>query len=216
MTFANIKSWTLFLGSLLVAFVLWYVMFVEQPFNFWLFMSFSTLLLTAIALLGTSGLWRQSEWHFKNVLLGVGSAVLLWVIFHAGHNLLILLEDVLPNLLQDRAQHLDSVYANRGSLSRLVVGVLLAFPIGFGEEVFWRRFVQGFLQQRISALWAFILAVILYTGVHIGTGNPMLLLAAFVCGLFWGAMYWKTQSVVPGLISHMLWNPLIFIIFPVQ
>lgn len=212
----NTKSWIFFCSGLFIAFLLWYVMFVVQPFNFWMMMSCSTLLLTAIALGGTPRLWRQKEWSYKNILLGAASAVVLWAVFQAGHHLLIIADNWFPNVLQDRAKHLDSVYANRGSLSKLVVGVLLAFPIGFGEEVFWRRFVQGFLQTRMTAFCSFVLAVVLYTGVHIGTGNPMLLLAALVCGLFWGAMCWKTQSVVPGLVSHMLWNPFIFIIFPVQ
>ena len=35
-------------------------------------------------------------------------------------------------------------------------------------------------------------------------------------GLFWGGMYLKTGSLVPVLISHMIWDPLIFVLVPVS
>ena len=52
--------------------------------------------------------------------------------------------------------------------------------------------------------------------MHIPTENVMLVLAALTCGLFWGALYWKTGSIIPGLISHMVWDPLIFVLFPIS
>ncbi len=38
--------------------------------------------------------------------------------------------------------------------------------------------------------------------------------AAFVCGLFWGPMMWKSRSLRPGMISHAVWDLGIFVLSP--
>jgi membrane protease YdiL (CAAX protease family) len=42
----------------------------------------------------------------------------------------------------------------------------------------------------------------------------MLLVAAGVCGLFWGLLYWREQNLIPVIISHSLWDVMIFVLFP--
>jgi membrane protease YdiL (CAAX protease family) len=42
----------------------------------------------------------------------------------------------------------------------------------------------------------------------------VLLAAAALCGLFWGAMLLRYRSVWPGLISHALWDVAAFVLFP--
>jgi len=210
------KKQNIFLvAGIVLAVILWYVMFVIRPFNFWLMMSFSTGLLSILTFFVMGRLWQRAEWNGRNILLGIASALLLWGVFWIGNHILIFISDIFPELPLQRAENINSVYANRGALSRYVVAALLFFPIGFGEEVFWRGFVQSSLQNKIKPLYAWLLATFLYMAVHIATGNPILLIAALVCGLFWGWMYWKTGSLVPVLISHMLWDPLIFIILPI-
>ena len=39
--------------------------------------------------------------------------------------------------------------------------------------------------------------------------------AAGLCGLFWGLLYMRTRSVWPGLVSHALWDLVIFVLAPV-
>lgn len=46
------------------------------------------------------------------------------------------------------------------------------------------------------------------------TGNPVLLLAALVCGLFWGLLYHFTKSLPLVVISHTAWDLLVFLVFP--
>ena len=43
-----------------------------------------------------------------------------------------------------------------------------------------------------------------------------LLLAALVCGLFWGGMFWRIGRLWPVIISHAAWDVLIFVIRPIQ
>jgi membrane protease YdiL (CAAX protease family) len=199
-----------------LAFVLWGGIFVLKPFNFWFMLTFSTFLLAAIAFLLGRPLPLSREFTARNVLLGVVLAALLYAVFYAGNQFLKMVSGLFPALLPDRAGNIASVYANLGGLSPAVVSLLLFFPIGFGEEVFWRGFVQRRLSERWSAGLAFVVTSLLYTGIHLGTGNPVLILAALTCGLFWGGFYWATGSLVPVLVSHMLWDPFIFVIAPIK
>jgi uncharacterized protein len=202
--------------SILLAFALWAIMFVLRPLNFWLMLSFSTCLLGGIALTHVSPILRREELSLQNFLLGFLMAGLLYAIFWLGNRFLIFVSMLFPHLLPDRSGNISSVYANLGSLPPALVGALLFFPIGFGEEIFWRGFVQRRFAERWNPAVGFVLALLLYTGVHLPTGNPVLILAAFTCGAFWGGLYWLTGSILPVLISHMLWDPAIFVIWPIK
>jgi membrane protease YdiL (CAAX protease family) len=63
---------------------------------------------------------------------------------------------------------------------------------------------------------AYFVTILLYAGIHLPTKNPVLILAALTCGVFWGGLYWATGRLVPVLVSHMLWDPAIFVIFPIR
>jgi len=203
-------------ASIGLAFVLWFVMFVLQPLNFWVMLTFSTSLLSVVAFVLGRPLIPSREFTAKNVLVGVLLAALLYAVFYLGNQFLLLVSRLFPSLLPDPARDIASVYANLGGLSPSLVAFLLFFPIGFGEEIFWRGFVQRGFKQRGSATPAFVLTTLLYTAIHVPTGNPVLILAALTCGLFWGGFYWATGRLVPVLVSHMLWDPFIFVIFPIR
>ena len=203
-------------ASIGLAFVLWVVMFVLQPLNFWAMLTFSTCLLSAVAFVLGRPLLSVREFTPKDVLLGVVLAALLYAIFYAGNQFLMTASRFFPDLLPDRAGNIGSVYANLGGLSPTLAGLLLFFPIGFGEEIFWRGFVQRRFRESGTARSAFILTTLLYVAIHVPTGNPVLILAALTCGLFWGGFYWATGRLVPVLVSHMLWDPFIFVIVPIN
>ncbi len=54
----------------------------------------------------------------------------------------------------------------------------------------------------------------LYTAVHLASGNIMLVLAAAVCGVFWGWLYLRYRSPVLNIVSHTLWDLAVFVVFP--
>jgi len=203
-------------ASIALAFVLWYAMFVIRPFNFWLMMSFSTSVLACIAFAFGRPLFQKQEWSGKNLAIGFASAALLYGIFWLGNQVTIWVAENLPSLLPNRSEDLTAVYANRGALPPALVGALLFFPIGFGEEVFWRGFIQRFFLAKWNGPKAFTVTALLYVLVHLATGNPILIAAAFACGVFWSGLYWATGSLVPVLVSHMLWDPFIFILYPIM
>lgn len=202
--------------SIVLAFVLWIVMFVFRPLNFWFMMSFSTSLLTIISYAFARPLIPKNELTWKNLILGIVLAAILYGLFWVGKQGLFVISKLFPNLLSNPLTNIHAVYANRGALPPQLVGALLFFPIGFGEEIFWRGFIQRHFTKKWNGWSAFALTSFLYTAVHLPTGNPVLILAALTCGLFWGGLYRATGTLVPVLISHMLWDPAIFVIWPIR
>jgi membrane protease YdiL (CAAX protease family) len=203
-------------ASIVLASVLWTIMFVLRPLNFWIMMSLSTSLLAIISFYFGRPLLPRDELTSRNVVLGILLAGVLYAVFWIGNEALKILAEVLPNLLSNRSENLSAIYNQDGRMPLHLVGILLFFPIGFGEEIFWRGFVQRRLSRRWNPVNGFMLTTFLYTILHLPTGNPVLILAALTCGLFWGGLYWATGALVPVLVSHMLWDPAIFVLWPIK
>ena len=43
---------------------------------------------------------------------------------------------------------------------------------------------------------------------------PVLLVAALGAGAFWSALVVKTRSAVPALLSHLLWDVAVLLLWP--
>jgi len=143
----------------------------------------------------------------RKVGFGIASAAALYGVFAVGRALAL-------RLFPFAAAGIDHVYALRTGVPILRVVLLIALIIGPGEELFWR----GFFQERTGATtkpaFGFILTAVLYTAVHLASGNIMLVLAAAVCGVFWGWLYLRFRSPVLNIISHTLWDLAVFVVFP--
>ena len=106
------------------------------------------------------------------------------------------------------------VYAFKGDAEGIRIGLLMLLVIGPGEEFFWRGFMQRHFQFRLGKWQGFLLATLIYTGVHVLTGNLMLIVAALVAGLFWGWMFMRYNSMVMNIVSHTIWDISVFLLFP--
>jgi membrane protease YdiL (CAAX protease family) len=196
-----------------VAALFWLLMFYpwpQPPFNFW------AIMLTATLVLAGSALWlgrreRAEVYRFcgQHLLIGILSVPLLYAFFWGGKHLAVLILPFSP-------EQISGIYATKSQAPAWLIGLLLLTWIGPAEEIFWRGFVQHRLMRRYGTWGGFIVATVLYTLIHIWAGNLMLLAAAGVAGVFWGLMYLRYRSVWPGLISHALWDALIFVIAPLQ
>lgn len=192
---------------------LWFAMFspwgIDDKF-FWAVMMFSTGVLGCCALgidrkrLGAVYFFKR--WH---VLVGVLFAGVLYFVFFAGNFLSM-------HIFSFAGSQVADVYSTRSSGRLWVIGLMLFLWIGPLEEVFWRGFVQRRLGERFGDWRGYLLTCGVYTLVHIFSFNLMLIAAAGVCGVFWGWMFKRFKSVWPGLISHALWDVLIFVILPVE
>lgn len=195
--------------SLIAAIILWYFVFVFPYGIFWVKMAIATPILAAISI--SQLIPRKEDFlsiRMRHIVIGVGSAALLYGVFYIGNIILAL---VLPG-----SHHMvATVYATGRALPHWAIALLLLFVTSPAEEIYWHRFVQRTLGDRFGRLPAFFATVSLYTLVHIVTLNPALVLAAFVAGLVWGYIYYREGSIVPTVISHALWATTIFVLLPV-
>jgi len=192
---------------------LWFIMFSQwtAPYlNFWLSMLFSACVLLAMSFwLGKD--WRaQFSVNIPAIVVGLLSAVLLWGIFYLGN--------FFSNLLFDFARpQVHNIYGLRDGNSHGLIALALLFVIGPAETVFWQGFIQRGMMNATGAWKGFILTTLIYALVHVWSFNFMLLMAALICGAFWGFMYMalKPRNLVPLLISHAFWDVMVFILFPI-
>ena len=92
--------------------------------------------------------------------------------------------------------------------------MLIILFIGPGEELFWRGFIQGNLTRLLGNRMGLVLAVMYYSIIHIATGNVVLIVAALTGGLFWGWLYLRYKSMLINIVSHLVWDVMVFLIFP--
>jgi uncharacterized protein len=143
----------------------------------------------------------------RRVALGALSAAVLYAVFWAGNA-------AARSLLPFAPSGIAGVYGFRTGASLIRIVLLMTFLIGPGEELFWRGLLQRRAMSRFGPVPGFLAAATLYAGVHAAGGNAMLVLAAAVCGLFWGAIYLRTRSVLLVAVSHTLWDLAVFVVFP--
>jgi membrane protease YdiL (CAAX protease family) len=199
----------------LLAVLLFSPMFVLHglgAFDFWWWMSCNLVVLISISL------FLDSSYRFflradfssgisRKILFGLASSIILYFFFFIGNKLSRLMFDF-------AGDGISNVYAFKGDAEGIRIGLLMLLIIGPGEEFFWRGFLQRNFQDRLGKWRGFVIATIIYTGVHLLTGNVMLILAALIAGLFWGWMYLKYNSMVMNIISHTVWDIAVFLIFP--
>jgi membrane protease YdiL (CAAX protease family) len=189
-----------------------FVLHQVGPFDFWWWMSANLFVLIMICFFTD---WEYpyllqkdfSKGFLKKTAIGLLSAFLLYIIFFAGNYLS-------RKWFNFAGSGIENVYKFKGDASGIRIALLMILVIGPGEEIFWR----GYLQRKISlktGKWAgLLLALVLYTGVHVFTGNIMLIMAALICGFFWGWIYLKYNSMLINVISHTVWDIVVFLILP--
>ncbi len=191
----------------LTAGILWFFLFDLHLLNFWVEMSLSLILLVALARVFQKDLWAWGPFQLRYLLLGFGSFIVLYGIFALGN----LLSGL---ILPFKNAQIAAVYLNKEQAPTWLISVLLLLIIAPGEEIFWR----GFLQRRLALRWGdsagWIIGSLAYGAVHLLTGNVMLVIAALVCGFYWGFLYRWQKSLWPVLISHALWDLTAFVILP--
>jgi membrane protease YdiL (CAAX protease family) len=196
-----------------VAVGLWFVMFspwTAPHLNFWVSMLFSGSVLLAMSFaLGRD--WKaQFSVDIRAVLVGILSAVLLWVIFYIGN--------FFSNLFFDFARpQVHDIYGLRDGNNHVLIALGMLFIIGPAETIFWQGFIQRKAMDEMGAWKGFIVTTLIYALAHIWSFNFMLLMAALICGAFWGLMYMmlKPRNLTPVLISHAVWDVMVFILFPI-
>ncbi|MDO4586322.1 MAG: CPBP family glutamic-type intramembrane protease [Planctomycetia bacterium] len=201
--------------AILIAFVLWGVMFspwTASRIPFWPMMSLSAgiLLMTAF---GFRHDWRDllqqtPRSRLRTLLYGFALAAFLWGIFWIG-------DKASSFLFGFASGQVDHVYTLKEGISPWTIGLLLLILIGPAEEIFWRGYVQRTLADLYGPNRAMFFSIGVYALVHLFSFNFMLLAAAAVLGCVWSFLFRLSPKTLPTLIvSHALWDTAVFVLFP--
>ena len=198
-------QWTV--ASLVLAFVLWILVFLIRPFEFWLMMSASTsILLLVAAAINSEKISKRV--NYRTIILGVVTGLLLYVFFFVGYQF--------TKSLNVFSQGVTSVYDLRSGVPVAVIALLLLFPIAPSEEVYWRGLVQRRLMEKFGGNNGLAIAAGTYALVHLPTLNPPLILTALIGGIVWGWIYKSSKQLEPVILSHVIFDVMIFVIAPLS
>ena len=189
-----------------LAFGLFALTFGGPRRRFWHRMTGTGLALGAFALAARPQL-RRIPLGLKDILLGVGSAVGLYGIFHLGDRLS-------RRIIPGGGAQIEEIYALKRIRPRLELVIRLGLIIAPAEELFWRGFLQESLMKYFGRWQGTLLGVIAYGGAHLVSRNFALIGAATVAGAFWGSLYSLGAPLGALIVSHVVWDPLIFLVAP--
>lgn len=182
--------------------------FREAGRRFWLAMTALTAVQGTVAVL----LRGTARWGWRlppaTLAWAAASAVVLYGLFYLGDRALLAL---LPSLPAAGGVVYEKAESGR---FRLVIAGALLLVIGPGEELYWRGLVQAHLALWLGPACAVLVAAGLYAAAHLVTRNPALVLAALLCGVYWGALYWATGNLAAVVVSHALWDCLTLLWLP--
>ena len=101
----------------------------------------------------------------------------------------------LPDLMQDTFL----------AMSRNIFGIIsITIMAPLVEELLFRGAIQGYmLRKGMKPLHAILIASAIFGIIHM---NPIQMPFAFAIGMIFGWLYYRTGSVVPGIIGHFINN----------
>ena len=208
------RSWLIAAAGALAA-VLFIALFRFRrlgPLDFWAWLAMNIALVVALSFAVDRGYGRRLKedigtGFLRKAGIGIVSAMALYAVFSAGRAAAL-------GLFPFATEGIERVYALKSGVPLLRVVLLISLVIGPGEELFWRGFFQENAGAGTGRAAGFILATLLYAAVHLASRNIMLILAAAVCGVFWGWLYLRFRSPLLNIVSHTVWDLLVFVVFP--
>jgi membrane protease YdiL (CAAX protease family) len=189
-----------------LAFVLFGLTFRGPRYRFWQQMTRTGLLLGGLAL-ATEPELRRTRIRPADVAAGLASAGMLYVIFQIGDRLARL-------IMPQGGAEIEAIYSLKKLRPRPELMARLGFIIGPAEELFWRGFIQERLMRHLGRLKGTILGAAAYGGAHLVSGNSTLIGAASIAGACWGGLFGLGMPLGALIVSHVVWDIVIFLIAP--
>ena len=104
-------------------------------------------------------------------------------------------------------------------LLRQTPGPVRAFPLLLvvvaAEELVWRGLAIDLFTPVLGPWRAALMAALLYVLPQIAFRSPLLIIVALLCGLVWGALRVRTGGLMAPFVAHVVWDLLVFIVYPV-
>lgn len=85
----------------------------------------------------------------------------------------------------------------------IVAAIAISIIIPFFEELLFRGLLFTTLSNKYGAWWALIISSVFFGMLHGGV-----FIATSIFGLVFGYIFYKTKSLIPGILLHMIWNSL--------
>lgn len=103
-------------------------------------------------------------------------------------------------------------------LLRQPPGPIYAFPllviVVTAEELLWRGLAIDLFSERFGPWRSVVLSALIYVLPQIAFRSPLLMVVALLCGLVWGALRVRCRSVAAPLAAHIVWDLLVFVLYP--
>lgn len=173
----------------------------------------TTFLSTSCMLIASYAAGRK--WSIKPkpraVLVGIGSASALFLVFLAGN---VGISELHPfGIGVSNASSIYSLIASPSNPLYLQAAALVFDSSGY--EAFFRGVLQARLTPSLGIGSAPLVAA-LDAAIHILTLNPLWVVTTFVADLGWGLTYHFTRDLTASFTSHLVWDFAIFIFFPIK
>jgi hypothetical protein len=172
------------------------------------FVTTTCMILVSAALGGYRALFRPSR---RSLASGLAVAVLLYLLFIGGN-----LGISLFHPLGIGSSNENSIYSLIASPSN---PLYLQFLVLVFDAVGYESFFRGVLQRRLSSRVgsaAPAAAAAIDAGVHILSLNPLWVVSTFIVDTVWGYNYRYAKDISGNIVSHFLWDILIFVLLPVH
>ena len=82
-----------------------------------------------------------------------------------------------------------------------IIAAVIVAPIG--EEIIFRGMITKLLLEEYRPTKAIIISALIFGIIHF---NPAQIPGAIIAGILLGWLYYKTRSVIPGIILHFINN----------
>lgn len=194
----------LILGILIAHLLLFFTF--EDKTVFWYIFTASMLVLISYSIIHEEVEDNASTLSYFSV--GIASGLGLFGIFWLGSSLI----DLLNLPFSSQISRLYSRFSPEIFWQYLVL-VLIIAP---GEEIFWRGFIQKRLNKHFSVKMSIGLSVFLYASVHLYSGEFILVIAAIIAGLAWSILYAWKRSLPLVIVSHIVFDLLMFVFIPLH
>jgi membrane protease YdiL (CAAX protease family) len=194
--------------GLLIAYPAFALTFRGPRDRFWDRMTTTGAILGALAIAGDRSLQRP-RLRSRDVAFGLGIATGLYGIFQVGDRMA---RKVLPS----GEENIGDIYALRELRPKDEIALRLAAVVGPAEELFWRGLLQRSIARRWGSVPAAAAATFGYGGAHLVTGNPALIGAATVAGLYWSTLALLGVPMAALVVSHVTWDIWIFLVAPTR
>lgn len=177
----------------------------EQAKVFWYIFTATMLVLISYSILDEAEQHASKRYH---LFIGIVSGMFIYGLFWIGNTLI----DLLNLPLSGQITALYKLFSPELTWHYVVLFCI----IGPGEEIFWRGFIQKKLLTYTTPRTSIVLSTLLYASVQIHSGELVLIIAALTGGFIWSVLYAWKRSTRLVIISHIVFDLLLFGLLPLR